>query len=149
MDEWVGIAAWILIIFLSVNTAIVWFNSSTTLAGTPLVVGGVSANNSYTVSDLNSVNYNIFGVDCSTVTSSDFVNATACTLSQVQGSAFKFVGDLWNFLTAWATLLDQVLIGVPAGDLFKAILIPFFGLIEFLAIFAITLQVAGIIRGGS
>lgn len=149
MDEFTGIAVWILIIYLSINTAVVWFDSSTVIQNAGLSIG-VTADSSYSQSDLNSFNTNIFGADCSQVSASDLINTTACGISQIYNSGAKFVNSLWRFVTAWSSLLDAILSPLGSlGELFLSILIPFFALIEFIAIFIVTLRIVGVIRGGS
>lgn len=149
MDEFTGIAVWILIIYLSINAAIVWFDSSSVIQNAGLGVG-VTLDSSYSASDLNSFNTNLFGVDCSTVSAGDLVNTTACGISQIYNSGAKFVNSLWHFVTAWSSLLNAILSPLGSlGQLFLSILIPVFALIEFIAIFVVTLRIVGVIRGGS
>jgi hypothetical protein len=154
MDEFTGIAVWILMTFLAVNAAIIWFDSSNTFQNMNLDIG-VTQNDAFGQNDINSASNSYYQQDCSTATS-NAVDYSLCligsigdTISTVTSLPGKIIGSLWTLLTAWASLLNAILLPVPGGTLFIKILIPFFGLIEFVAIFIITMRVAGIIRGGS
>jgi hypothetical protein len=150
MDEFTSIAIWILVIYLAVNASIVWFSNSTTFVDAGWGIGGITSDDRFTESDLNSYNVNIFGTDCSQVSANDLVNTTACGISQIYNGGAKLINSFWNFLTAWSKLLDAIFTPLGTlGDLFKGILIPFLGLIEFVAILVVTLRIVGVIRGGS
>ena len=148
LEEFASISIWLLIIFLTVNTTIIWFGNSTTFSTNGLSVSGLNPDNSYGVDDINS-SKNYFGTtDCSTVSPTDLAYAP-CFLVQTTSMFYKITNSLWTFLTAWANLLNVILNPLPGGSLFSGLLIFFFGLIEASAIFVILMQIAGIIRGGS
>jgi len=150
MDEFTGIAVWILITYLAINAAVVWFDSSDTFQNAGISAGGFTTDTRFSETDLNSYNTNVFGADCSTVSASDLINTTACGISQIYNSGAKLINALWNFVTAWTHLLDVILTPLGSfGELFKGILIPFFALVEFIAILIVTLRIVGVIRGGS
>jgi hypothetical protein len=149
MDEFTGIAIWVLAIFLAVNVTIVWFDSSVDMQNAGLGLG-IVPDTQYGLTDMNSTYTTIFGVSCNNITSNDVVNGTLCGVGQIWDSMIKLTQTLWGGATAWTNLLAIVLNPFGSlGVLLKSILIPFFTLIEFLAIFIILLRVVGVIRGGS
>jgi len=156
LEEFTSIAIWVLMAFLVVNISIIWFAESDTFSdNASLQISGLTPNDTFGVTDLNTAADAYYNDECSTATASD-PQYTGCIiqgLSNTIGSLVtlpgKILGSLWTLLTAWYYLLIAVLGGVPGGSLFIAILVPFFGIIEFVAIFVITMQIAGIIRGGS
>lgn len=147
LEEFTNIAIWLLIVFLCVNSTIIWLGTSTTFTTNSLDLG-LSANNSYGETDLATTKASFFGTDCSTVSPLDLAYAP-CFLIQTGNMFTKITNSLWTFLTAWSSLLTAILTPIPGGSLFLGLLIPFFGLIETSAIFVILMQIAGIIRGGS
>jgi hypothetical protein len=148
MDEFTSIAIWLLIIYLSINTCIIWFSTSTTFSDNGLGISGLTADNSYGQADLNSTKLSFFGTDCSSASPTDLAFAP-CFLLQTTSMFSKIINSLWTFLTAWVNLLTVIFSPIPGGNLFLGLLIPFFGLIEATAIFVILMRLAGIIRGGS
>lgn len=154
MDEFTGIAIWVLMTFLVVNAAIVWFDSSSTFQTMNLDIG-VAQNDAFGQTDTNTSANSYYQQDCSTATSNavDYslclVGSIGDTINTVTSLPGKIIGSLWTLLTAWVGLFNAILLPVPGGTLFINILVPFFGLIEFIAIFVILMRVAGIIRGGS
>lgn len=156
MEEFTSIAIWVLMAFLVVNTSIVWFASSDTFSeNANLQIAGITPNNSFGVDDLNTAKNAYYNEECANALPSDpeysgcIISNLANTFNSAVSLPGKILGGLWTFLTAWYLLLVAVFAGVPGGDLFVGLLIPFFGLIEFIAIFVILLKIAGIIRGGS
>lgn len=150
MDEFTSIAMWIMIAFLMVNATIVWFGNSQTFQDYGIGIGGVKESDSFTENSIDTLqNVTLFGiVSCNNVSPTDLAYGP-CFLVQAL-EFFKYVsGQLWSFLTAWVGILDLILDNVPAGELFKNILIPLLGAIEVMAIFVIVMRIAGIIRGGS
>ena len=147
MEEFTSIAIWLLMAFLIINTAIFWFDTQPEMVDNGLGVG-VTENTAFTEDDLANTNSSFFGISCNQA-STNILLFGPCFLQQVLDLLYKFLDNLWSFLTAWANLLNVLLADVPGGDLFRMILIPFFGIIEFMAIFVIGLKVAGIVRGGS
>jgi len=147
LEEFTNIAIWLLIVFLSVNSTIIWLGTSTTFNDNGLDLG-IASNNSYDQADIDSTKTSFFGTDCSTVSPLDLAYAP-CFLIQTGSMFSKITNSLWVFLTAWSSLLTAILSPIPGGNLFLGLLIPFFGLIETSAIFVILMQIAGIIRGGS
>ena len=143
MDEFLGLAVWILMAFLMVNASIMWFQSSDTFIDNGL--NGVGAENQ------NIIDYDNIRVDSnsSTVTSTESQYPSG-TLGETIGLVTSGVGWLWNLLTAWFSVILLITIGLGTiGTLIQVILIPFFALVEAFAIMVLTMKVAGIIRGGS
>jgi len=150
MDEMTSVAIWILITFLVINTGVYWFSSTDTFQDNGLAVG-VTDNTTFTASDSNSLMLSFFGieVDCSTASANPLLWGP-CWLARTFVLVGEALDSLWSFGTAWVNLINVILPDwIPASGLFKAILIPIFFVIQFFAIFVITLRVAGIIRGGS
>ena len=154
LEEFTSIAIWVLMAFLIINSTIIWFSTSDTFTeNANLQIAGLTPDTSYGVTDINSSSNSFFGTDCATASSGD-VEYSLCLLSNINplnpdSIPGKMITGLWNLLTAWVNLLTAILGSVPGGSLFLAILIPFFGMIEFAAIFVVLAQIAGIIRGGS
>lgn len=154
LEEFTSIAIWVLMAFLVVNSCIIWFATSETFTeNSSLQIAGLSADSSFGQTDINNSITGLFGEDCSSAGASD-ASYSSCLLSSInplnsQSMPGKILSGLWTLLTAWVNILTAILSGIPGGSLFLAILIPFFGLIEFSAIFVILMQIAGIIRGGS
>jgi len=154
LEEFTSIAIWVLMAFLVVNTSVIWFSSSDTFTeNASLQIAGITPDSSFGATDINNSLTGFFGEDCSTASASDLAYSS-CLLSSINplnpnSIPGKMISGLWMLLTAWINLLTAILIGIPGGDLFLAILIPFFGIIEFAALYVILAQIAGIIRGGS
>lgn len=156
MEEFTSIAIWVLMAFLVVNTSIIWFAGSDTFSSNAnFAIAGLTPNNSFEIDDMNDLQNAYYNQECADALPSDpeysgcLISNLANTFNQAISIPGKLVGSLWTFLTAWYNLLTSVLGSVPGGDLFLAILVPFFALVEFTAIFVILLKIAGIIRGGS
>jgi len=161
MEEFTSIAIWVLMAFLVINTSIIWFAQSDTFTeNASLQIAGLNPDDSFGVEDLNTLSGNIAQNEECVAASAVDPAYSLCLIGQFTGSIVqsassavtllgKFMGSMWTFLTAWYNLLTSVLSGVPGGDLFLAILVPFFGLIEFIAIFVVSMKIAGIVRGGS
>lgn len=155
MDEFTSIAIWVFATFLIVNSTIIWFANSNTFNGTAFDVPGLEANNLFGVNDVDNLEEQYYDQECSTVSPTDpqyascVVNNLFDTFNAVASLPGKLIGALWKFLTAWYNLLQVIFTGVPAGDLFLGLLIPFFGIIQITSILVILMRVAGIIRGGS
>ena len=148
MDEFTSIAVWVLMTYLAINAAIIWFDSSTTFQ-TMGVTTGINQDNSFTENDMNSIK-SLFGLDCSLVSPSDLINTTSCGLSQLYYGTTEFLGGFWNLLTAWTKLFDVIFTPLgEIGELLKNILIPFFSLVQLAAILFLLLRFVGVIRGGS
>lgn len=154
MEEFTSIAIWVLMIFLAINASIIWFDNSSTFTDNGLSTG-ITSNDSFGINDINESSQSYYKTDCSTSTS-NALDYSLCTLSSVGNVVTsvvtlpgRIVEGLWLLLTAWVSLLNTILLPVPGGSMFINILVPFFGLIEFVAIFIITMKIAGIIRGGS
>jgi len=150
MDEMTSVAIWILITFLVINTGVFWFSNTTTFQDNGLAIG-VDDNTKFTATDTNALKLSFFGleVDCSTASANPLLWGP-CWLART----FVLVGDaldtLWTFATSWINLINVIIPEwIPASGLFKAIITPILFVIQFFAIFVITLKVAGIIRGGS
>jgi len=143
MDEFVGIAIWILMGFLMVNASIMWFQSSDTFAEFDLNGTGMKTQDAVDYESVNTTD------NCSTV-SNNLLQYAPCVLSQSFGLVTGVTAWLWNLLTAWVSVLDLSLTNLGSiGYLMKIILIPFFALVQIFAIMVIGLRLAGIVRGGS
>ena len=156
LEEFTSIAVWVFMAFLVVNVSVIWFATSDTFTeNSSLQIAGITPVDTFGVDDLNTAADAYYNDECATATASDpqFSGCVIQGLSNTIGSLTtlpgKLLGSLWTLLTAWYYLLIAILGGVPGGTLFIGILVPFFGIIEFAAIFVITMQIAGIIRGGS
>ena len=163
MDEFLGIAIWVILGFLIVNMSLIWFASQPTIAEKDnFGLQGLTPDFSLTTDDLNGLQSTIALTDCATA-SADALQYSGCLIAQFAGGIVqsatgavtligKMGGLLWNMLFGWHTVLTQVLGGNLynyGGKLFVDILTIIFGGIELGAIFIIFLKVAGIIRGGS
>ena len=150
MDEMTSVAIWILITLLVINTSVVWFSSTDTFIDNGLAIG-VTENAKFTGEDSNALMLSFFGVevDCSTASANPLLWGP-CWLARTFVLVGEALDTLWTFGTAWVNLVNAMIPDwIPASGLFKAILIPIVFVIQFFAIFVITLRVAGIIRGGS
>ena len=143
MDEFLGLAVWILMAFLMVNAGIMWFQGSDTFVDNGL--NGVSAVNQ----DI--VDYNGLRIDSSgSNVSAEETQYPFGLITDTLGLVTSGVGWLWNLLTAWVSVLYLITSGLGSiGVLMQVILIPFFALTEVFAIMVLSMKIAGIIRGGS
>lgn len=149
MEEFTSIAIWILIVFLVLSASAFWFSSSETFQNNGLGVQGLEPATQFGVNNTNSLDANFFGTDCSTVSATDLAFGP-CFLARGFILFDQAMGTLWNLLTGWVNLINLIIPSwIPGSDLFKSILIPLLGAIQFFCIFVIVLRVAGIIRGGS
>ena len=160
MEEFLGIAIWVLIGFLIVNSTLLWFSAQPTIAGANAFgLQGLTPDYSLQPSDVNNLKTNIAAQDCAIASSGD-LDYSLCLISQFAGSVVqsatnatsligKVSGLLWNLLFAWNTVLNATLGLIVGGELFIMIFTLIFGGIEIAAIFIIFIKVAGIIRGGS
>ena len=150
MDEFTGIAVWVLMSFLVINAAIIWVGQDSFMQANSLGATGLTPSTMGTVADANSANsLTFFGTSCSSA-SANPVTIVGCGLVNITNTLSKIGGYFWGMLTAWVGLLDAILGGLGSiGTLFKLILIPVFALIEMFAITVLVLRIAGIIRGGS
>jgi hypothetical protein len=154
MEEFTSIAIWVLIIFFSVNATIVWFDSSSTFTDNGLSLG-VTKNESFNIEKVEESKTDYYSKDCSTSTSNP-LDYSLCLLSTIGDAITSFItlpgriiGGLWTLSTAWIGLLQIILIIIPGGQIFVDLLVVFFVIIQFTALFIITMKIAGIIRGGS
>lgn len=149
MDEFTGIAIWVLAIFLAVNVTAVWWDSSVDVQANGLGLG-VNNNPAFDMNDLLASYTNIFGVNCSTISANDVINGSICGIGQIWDSMTKITQTLWGLATGWTNLLTIIFTPFGSiGALFNLLLTIFFGIIEFVAIFIILMRVVGVIRGGS
>ena len=146
MDQFLDIAIWVFMTFMIVNAGVYWFAQQDTMIDNGLAVAGITERTDFTEADQNIF---FFGTDCSTASPTDLAYGP-CFLARTFNAVTTGVDNLWTFLTSWTHLLDAILPDwIPASGLFKDILIPLFGIIQFFAILVILMRVAGIVRGGS
>jgi hypothetical protein len=150
MDEFTGIAVWVLMAFLIVNASIMWVGSDPFMAYNNVGVTALTTSTMGTIADANSSNtITVFGASCSQATS-DPIIIVGCGLANTVSTFAKVSQYFWGMLTAWVGVLNVILNPLGSiGVLFKNILIPVFALIEIFAIAVLLLRVAGIVRGGS
>jgi hypothetical protein len=147
MEEFTSYAIWVLVIFLSINSAVVYFSGTDTFndnSFNPEIDGSTDFSND----DLDAFKNNYQNVNCNTATSS-LPDYAFCVIEQLQLTTQKFLGGIWNLLFVWTNLLTAILSPLPGGNFVIGIVVPFFSLIQFGAIFVILMKIAGIIRGGS
>jgi len=145
MDEFLGMAVWILMAFLMVNASIMWFQTSDTFVDNGLNGIGVNDQNLININELDSLQ----GTDCSTV-SSDLLQYPTCILGNTTNFVTTVIGWFWNLFTAWNNVLLLITSGLGSiGNLVYIILMPFFAIVEVFAIMVILLKLAGLVRGGS
>jgi hypothetical protein len=143
MDEFLGLAIWILMAFLMVNASIMWFQSSDTFINNGL--NGVGAT-TQTIVDYNGLQPDSSG---STATSEENQFPPG-NLSDTFGLVTGAIGWFWNLLTAWVSVIFLITSELgEIGVLMQVVLIPFFALTEVFAIMVLAMKIAGIIRGGS
>ena len=147
MEEFTTIAIWLLIIYLAINSSILWFNTLDEFSNNGLGINGLQENNTFVKGSPVVINVLGLEVDCSTAQSNVF-NFIPCSLANVTSTANQIKDDIWGLLTAWSNLLGAILPN-PIGVLIKRIIGPIFGGIAIMGIFAILLRLAGIVRGGS
>lgn len=145
MEEFTSYAIWILMVFLSVNAAIIWFADTDTFENDGFVTG-LQENNLYDEDYLASQETSFFGISCDAANSNVLLYAP-CTILQVLQMGQQLIANLWSLMTAWVTLLNAILTPLPGGELFKNVLIPFIGLIQATSIFLVVLKLAQIARG--
>jgi hypothetical protein len=149
MDEFVSIAIWFFMGFLLINTIMFWFQDTSIYPELGGVQGITQATGFNDPSQENNLTFFFIEVDCSAVQATDPAFGP-CFLQRALQTFNEFVGMIFNFLTGWVRLLNQIIPSwLPGADLFKAIAIPIFSIIQFFSFFVIVLRVAGIIRGGS
>jgi hypothetical protein len=157
MDEFVGIAIWILMGFLMVNASIMWFQSSETFIEFDRAGTAMKPSNIATTDEIANLQTR---QDCSTVSNNLFQYAPCFLgnlISNVTGGLTEALGTVsaslswfWNLLTAWVSVLSLALDNLGTiGQLMKVIFIPFFALVQIFSIIVITMKIAGIVRGGS
>ena len=160
MDEFLGIAVWVLIGFLIVNSSLLWFASQPTIsANNSFGLQGLTPDFSLQPSDLNNLKTNVAATECTAASAIDpayslcLINQFAGAIVQSATNATSFIGKmsglLWNLLFAWNTILNATLGLVVGGEIFIMIFTLIFGGIELGALFIIFLKIAGIVRGGS
>jgi hypothetical protein len=152
MEEFSGIAIWILVVFLLVNTLVVWTSASPSLAGTGFVVPQQSEQTIvFGLSKMEEIEFNFFNIiksNCSTVSSSDLAYGP-CFVQRTFYVIDQMVTGFWNFSTAWVNLISVMFTGVPGGGLFISLFTFIFGAIQISAIGVLLMKIAGIVRGGS
>ena len=154
MDEFTSIAIWVMITFMVISAAFGWFEQQTFFVDNGLVIG-TSVDERYNQAAIDAEKTHYSTQDCSTTTANPldyslcFIGNISGTISSTLSLPGKIIYGLWDLLTNWINLLENVLGGVPGGSLITAILIPFLAIIELTAIFIILLRIAGVIRGGS
>jgi len=151
VEEFTSIAIWILITFLLINTIMFWFVNTTTYSENLSGISDITQHKGFTTEDLDELKLNIFGIgiDCSTVSAFDLAFAP-CFLTRALMVFDNFVKMIWDFLTGWINLINQIIPEwIPGSDLFRMLIIPLLAAIQFMAFFVVILKVAGIVRGGS
>jgi hypothetical protein len=142
MDEFLSIALWIMVGFITINGMIIWFNSDPTFTQNGLGLDASATNSSYGQSYID----NAYNVSCDAVSSNIFSYAI-CYFNQLTSLANSLIGTLLNFLFAWTGLINAICSMIPGGDLFRIIFLPFLGLTEVTAILLIVMKLAAIARG--
>ena len=152
MEEFSGIAIWILVVFLLVNTLVVWTSASPSLAGTGFVVPQQSQQTIlFGLTSMEEIEFNFFNIivqNCSTATPFDLAYGP-CFLQRTIFVVDQIISAFWNFSTAWVNLINVMFTGVPGGDLFISLFTFIFGAIQISAIGVLLMKLAGIVRGGS
>lgn len=139
MDEMLSIALWIMVIFMTISATVTWFGTQPDMP-TGLGLTGFSGS---------SIDVNAYQSSSCTMTSSATpLDYAWCFVGKITEPVSQLVNGIWNLLTGWTNLLHAIFVGVPAGDLFEGILIPFLSIIEIGAVLIILMRVASIIRGG-
>ena len=147
MDEFTNIAIWLLIIYLAINSSIIWFAGQDTFVDNFTSIQGLTPNDAFGEADLVIFKGTFFETNCS-VASDNPLTYIPCFLGKVATYFNTLAGQIWGLLTAWSNLLGAILPGI-IGSLVKEVIGPIFGGIAFVGFFVILLRVAGIIRGGS
>lgn len=149
IDDFTGIAVWIFIIFLILNSVMLFVTTdpfyTTHIGG----IEGMTEEEGFVIGDEPVINFFWISIECESVSATDLAFAP-CFLARAIKIFDEFIKGIWNFLTGWTNILDLMIPDwVPGSQLFKNIAIPIFSIIHFFAIFVIILRVAGIVRGGS
>ena len=159
MDEFLGIAIWVLMAFLIVNVSIIWVASQDGVTGTSLAIQGLTPDYTFSPTDVNTFKEGVKTTECVQGSAFD-PSYSLCLIGQFTGSivqsatgavtfAGKASGLLWNLLFAWHTVLTAVLGNIGGGSLFIYIFTIIFGGVEVFALVVFFMKIAGIVRGGS
>lgn len=141
MDEMLSIALWIMIIFMTVSAAVVWFGGQSGISDYHLGLDGYQNNhlnvdaNKYTTTQ------------CEMTSLFDAPTYAWCFIGKITTPIFDVVSYTWDLLTAWTQLLHAILVSVPAGDLFESIFNPLLTIVEIGAVLVILMRLAAIVRG--
>lgn len=148
MDEFVGIAVWVVALMLVLNVTVFWFSESSTFTNNDLAFS-FTKNTSFGEDASSNLHAEFLGIDCSTISGTDPA-ILPCSLIQTGLTLEKALSSFWDFITGWTKILDIILPDwLPASNLFKDIIIYVLSLIQLFAIFVVLMRIAGIIRGGS
>jgi hypothetical protein len=145
-EQFADIALWILMIFLVVNTTVFYFSNSDTFIANNIGVPGITSDSRFTTDSnaSSSANFLFITLDCSPA-GVNAATAAPCFMAQAYNGFSQMTGAFFGFLTNWTHLLDAILPNwIPGAELIKSILIPIFGLIEFVVIFIVVMQIAGL-----
>lgn len=150
MEEWTTILSWVFIVFLIINTMMVFI---TTNEDYLTYIGDIqNVEQIQGFLPVGSTTLSIFGIydiDCS-VASSNALDWGPCFLNNATQSLAEFTSGIGRFLGGWNTLLDLMFPNwIPGSTMFKGIVVPLLSILQFMGLFAILLKIAGIIRGGS
>lgn len=150
MEEWTTILSWVFIVFLIINTMMVFI---TTNEDYLTYIGDIqNVEQIQGFLPVGSTTLSIFGIyeiDCS-VASANPLDWGPCFLNNATQSLAEFTSGIGRFLSGWNTLLDLMFPSwIPGSVMFKGIVVPLLSILQFMGLFAILLKIAGIIRGGS
>lgn len=155
MEEFSSIAIWVFMAFLLANTMTIWFSESSFFTETNFAIQGLQEDTSFGLTAQEELRQAYYNQVCAEALPSDpaYAGCLISTISNAFGTAIsipgRLLGGLWNFAFAWHNLLTSIFTGVPGGNLFTGLLIPFLTLIQITSILVIIMKIAGIVRGGS
>ena len=141
MDEMLSISLWLIIAFMTVSASVMWFGAQTDFPSGM----GLTGYDSNTL--INPDDYS--NLTCEMTSLFEFPAYAFCFINQLTTPVFGVINAIWQLLTSWQNLLTAIFASVPAGDLFGAILIPFFSIIELGAVIVLLMKFAALIRGTS
>jgi len=142
MDEMLNIAMWIMIVFVTTSSVVVWMNLQPLPEGLGLT-GYVQDTTANDVSSLSSTS-------CGDLSFATAIPYSLCQINKVMTLLATVTGWIWNLLTGWMALITAICspFGLGAGQpgaLFVGLLVPLLSIVEVSAIFVLLMRVANII----
>lgn len=140
MDEFTSIAIWLLIVIMSINSAVIYLDATPTFHDNGLGLGIT------TDTYFSDYSFSIDSNNSNTITTTQRTTSQGSS-SDVTTSGNKITNTMGVVLFAWTSILNAVLLGVPGGQFFIWILLPIVGFAQIVAMFIIGLRIFSAIRG--